>query len=152
MGRSQVQIFGAGREGEVGEGPAASSASLLGERGLGKGTVQWIKGLILDHEGQDVTERILHSPQVKQLQAWGQPQARRRAPMLRALHLTLQDTGPRGPSPTCISQRGRDPHTERKGPETGQETKNHILRMTCKKWRGKCCECTLVAKSQIQVF
>lgn len=31
-----------GRGGEVGEGPAASSASLLGERGLGKGTVQWI--------------------------------------------------------------------------------------------------------------
>lgn len=80
MGRSQVQTFAVGRwGGEVGEGLAASSASHLGESGLGRGTVRWIKDLILDHEGQDVRQLILHSPQVKQLQAWGQPQARRRA-------------------------------------------------------------------------
>ena len=37
MGRSQVQTFAVGREGvEVGQGLAASSASLLGESRLGK--------------------------------------------------------------------------------------------------------------------
>lgn len=74
MGRSQVQTFAVGREGaEVGQGLAASSASLLGESRLGKGTVWWLKSLIMDHGGQDVRELLLHRPQVRQLQAWGQP-------------------------------------------------------------------------------
>lgn len=63
MGRSQVQTFAVGGVGgEVGEELAASSASLLGESGLGKGTVQWIGGLILDSEGQHGRKLILHSP------------------------------------------------------------------------------------------
>lgn len=133
----------------MGEGTSAFSASTLGEGdGQRKSLVDQRSYIGSQRAGSERTDSS-QAPR-KTTTGGGQlPQAPSLGPPALVQVLALQDTEP---NPTCLTHGGSALNTERKQPGKGQEMRNHICIMTRKSGEDNCSECTLVAKSQIQVF